>query len=87
MYQLGAKEERVMESWTIPSLPLSAAKGLPWSGAKGHNDGGPPDAGVLADQAGVRDGESEAGSPILASLFYEPVCATPSQEGAKRGNF
>jgi len=76
-----------MESWTIQSLPLSGAKGLPWSGAKGHNDGGPPDIGVPADRAGVWNGELEAGSPIRASLFDEPVCATPSQEGAKRGNF
>ena len=76
-----------METWTMASLPLSGAKGLPSSAAKGHNDGGPPDAGVRADRAGVWDGELVAGSPIRASLSDEPVRAPPSQEGAKRGNF
>jgi hypothetical protein len=34
VYHPGAKGESVMESWTIQSLPLSGAKGLPWSEAK-----------------------------------------------------
>ena len=57
-----------MESGTMASLPLS--------GAKGHDGGGRPDVGDPGGQSGVRDGESEAGSPTEASLFDEPTSAT-----------
>ena len=88
MYHLGAKEERVMESWTTTtSLPLSGAKGLPLSAAKEHSDRGRPDVGVPGDQAGVWNGELEAGSPIIASLFDEPVSAARRQGRRKKGNF
>jgi len=70
-----------MESWTTTtSLPLSAAKE--------HNDRGRPDVGVPADQSGVWNGESsEAASPTIASLVYEPVSDRWAQKGVKRGNF
>ena len=76
-----------MESWTMTSLPLSAAKGLPLSGAKGADDGGRPEVGVHTDQSGVWNGESEAGPPSSASLFDEPVGATPSTGRRKKGRF
>ena len=76
-----------MELRTMQSLPLSAAKGLPLSAAKEHDDGGRPAVGVPTGQSGVWDGESEAGSPIRASLFYEPVSDRRAQKGVKKGNF
>ena len=68
-----------MKSWTMTSLPLS--------GATGHDDGGRPGVGVPTGQLGVRNGESEAGSPTQASLVYEPVSDRRAQKGVKRGNF
>ena len=69
-----------MKSWTATSPPLS--------GAKGHNDGARPDVGVPADQSGVWNGESsEAASPTIASLVYEPVSDRWAQKRRKKGQF
>ena len=76
-----------MESWTMTSLPLSGGKGLSLSAAKGRGDGRRPDVGVPQTNRESGNGESEAGSRTRASLFYEPVCATPSQGRRKKGQF
>ena len=51
-------------------------------------DGGRSDVGVPADQSRVWNGESsEAASPTIASLVYEPVSDRWAQKGVKRGHF
>src|SRR5438874_874385 len=80
------KEESVMESWTTTSLPLSAAKGPPLSGAKGADDGGRPEVGVPAGQSGVRSGESAVGSPVILSEAKN-LGLSPLRERTRAGFF
>ena len=68
-------------------LPWSGAKGLPLSGAQGHDDGGRPDAGLPTGESGDGNGESEVGYRAQASLPDEPTLAPSPRKAQKRANF